>query len=97
MQGYDHSRLIVVIPFACKVLEQVMHSTVFKPPNPWLMAIMKLLSELYHFADLKLNLKFEIEVLCKNLSLDVKGKLGLVCERKREMRIIYLSLQPFLF
>lgn len=56
----------------CKVLEQVKDSRVFKPPNPWLMAIMKLLAELYHFADLKLNLKFEVEVLCKNIKLDIK-------------------------
>ncbi|KAJ3220906.1 hypothetical protein HK099_003913 [Clydaea vesicula] len=72
LEGYDNSRLIVVIPFVCKVLEQCMNSIVFKPPNPWLMATMKLLSELYHFADLKLNLKFEIEVLCKSAKLDVK-------------------------
>ncbi|KAJ3175056.1 hypothetical protein HDU87_006452 [Geranomyces variabilis] len=75
LEGYDSSRLIVVIPFVCKVLEQGSkhpESRVFKPPNPWLMAIMKLLAELYHFADLKLNLKFEIEVLCKNLKLLIK-------------------------
>ncbi|KAH6909843.1 hypothetical protein BKA70DRAFT_1425557 [Coprinopsis sp. MPI-PUGE-AT-0042] len=30
-----------------------------------------LLVELYHFADLKLNLKFEIEVLCKGLNIDL--------------------------
>ncbi|KAI8922013.1 CCR4-Not complex component, Not1-domain-containing protein [Powellomyces hirtus] len=75
LEGYDSSRLIVVIPFVCKVLEQGSKhpkSRVFKPPNPWLMAIMKLLAELYHFADLKLNLKFEIEVLCKNLKLAIK-------------------------
>ena len=74
MEGYDNNRLIVAIPFVCKVLEQVKDSKIFKPPNPWLMAIMKLLAELYHYADLKLNLKFEIEVLCKNIKLDIKGK-----------------------
>ena len=75
LEGYDSNKLIVVIPFVCKVLEQCMNGKVFKPPNPWLMAVVKLLSELYHFADLKLNLKFEIEVLCKNIKLDVKGEL----------------------
>jgi CCR4-NOT transcription complex subunit 1 len=72
LEGYDHKRLIVVIPFVCKILEQCSPSRVFNPPNPWLMAIMRLLAELYHFADLKLNLKFEIEVLCKNIKLDIK-------------------------
>lgn len=43
----------------------------FKPPNPWTMSLMNLLAELHQEVDLKLNLKFEIEVLCKNLNLDV--------------------------
>ncbi|KAK4047270.1 CCR4-NOT core subunit cdc39 [Microbotryomycetes sp. JL221] len=72
IQGYDSNRLIVAIPFVCKVLEQSAKSRVFKPPNPWLMAILRLLVELYQFAELKLNLKFEIEVLCKSLNLELK-------------------------
>ncbi|KAI8604517.1 CCR4-Not complex component, Not1-domain-containing protein [Dissophora ornata] len=72
IEGYDSNRLIVAIPFVCKVLEQCNKSKVFKPPNPWLMAIMRLLVELYQFADLKLHLKFEIEVLCNSLALDLK-------------------------
>ena len=35
------------------------------------MTVIALLAELYHFADLKLNLKFEIEVLCKGLNIDL--------------------------
>jgi CCR4-NOT transcription complex subunit 1 len=35
------------------------------------MAVIGVLAELYHFADLKLNLKFEIEVLCKALEIDL--------------------------
>ncbi|KAL1989410.1 hypothetical protein VTN96DRAFT_172 [Rasamsonia emersonii] len=72
IEGYDSQRLMVVIPFTCKVLLQAAKSTVFKPPNPWLMDILAVLIELYHFAELKLNLKFEIEVLCKDLELDHK-------------------------
>ena len=34
MEGFDSQRLIVVIPFVCKVLEQVNGSRVFRPPNP---------------------------------------------------------------
>ncbi|GAA5967764.1 hypothetical protein JCM8115_006439 [Rhodotorula mucilaginosa] len=72
IEGYDSNRLIVAIPFVCKVLEQCSKSRVFRPPNPWLMAILRLLVELYQFAELKLNLKFEIEVLCKSLDIDLK-------------------------
>ena len=43
----------------------------FKPPNPWTIAIMNVLSELHQEPDLKLNLKFEIEVLCKTLNIDI--------------------------
>jgi hypothetical protein len=35
------------------------------------MALMNVLAELHQEPDLKLNLKFEIEVLCKNLNIDV--------------------------
>lgn len=73
IEAHDTKRLIVVIPFVCKVLDQGRSSTVFRPPNPWLMDIIHLLIELYHNADLKLNQKFEIEVLCKSLSLDHKS------------------------
>jgi CCR4-NOT transcription complex subunit 1 len=73
MEAHDTKRLIVVIPFVCKVLLQGASSTVFRPPNPWLMDIIHLLIELYHHAELKLNLKFEIEVLCKGLNLDHKS------------------------
>ncbi|KAF1365387.1 Not1-domain-containing protein [Lizonia empirigonia] len=71
-EGYDTDRLLLVIPFTCKVLVQAAKSTIFKYPNPWLMEILGVLMELYHFADLKLNQKFEIEVLCKGLDLDHK-------------------------
>ncbi|KAI0129439.1 CCR4-Not complex component [Xylariales sp. AK1849] len=73
VEAYDTKRLIVVIPFVCKVLIQGARSTVYRPPNPWLMDILYLLIELYHNGDLKLNLKFEIEVLCKDLNLDHKS------------------------
>ncbi|GJJ12464.1 hypothetical protein Clacol_006706 [Clathrus columnatus] len=71
LEGYDSNRLIVAIPFVCKTLEACSRSIVFKPPNPWLMAVISLLAELYHFAELKLNLKFEIELLCKSLEVDL--------------------------
>ncbi|KAI9329571.1 CCR4-Not complex component, Not1-domain-containing protein [Obelidium mucronatum] len=87
LEGFESDRLIVVIPFVCKVLEQSHDSKVFKPPNPWLMAIMKLLSELYNYADLKLNLKFEIEVLCKKIQLDIKDIEPAIILRNRPNKL----------
>lgn len=96
IQGYDSNRLIVAIPFVCKVLEQCAKSRVFKPPNPWLMAILRLLVELYQFAELKLNLKFEIEVLCKTLNVDLKNvePTDLLRNRPKEAPPADLSLAP---
>ncbi|CAG8961261.1 hypothetical protein HYFRA_00013317 [Hymenoscyphus fraxineus] len=73
MEAYDTKRLPTVIPFVCKVLVQGKNSTVFKPPNPWIMDIIQLLMEIYHHAppaELKLNQKFAIEVLCSDLEVD---------------------------
>ncbi|KAJ7445783.1 Not1-domain-containing protein [Mycena galericulata] len=71
LEGYDSGRLVVAIPFVCKTLEPCAKSKIFRAPNPWLMAVISLLAELYHFAELKLNLKFEIEVLCKGLEINL--------------------------
>ena len=72
IEAYQTSRLIPIVPFVCKVLVQAAKSKVFKPPNPWTVEILSLLAELYHHADIKLNLKFEVEVLCKGLEVDFK-------------------------
>ncbi|KAF2814299.1 Not1-domain-containing protein [Mytilinidion resinicola] len=83
IEGYDTDRLLLVIPFTCKVLIQAAKSTVFKPPNPWTMEIIRILLELYKHADLKLNQKFEIEVLCKGLDLDYDKVTPSDCIRSR--------------
>ena len=63
--------LLYVVPFVTKVLESAAKSKVFKPPCPWTQGLMNLLAELHAEPDLKLNLKFEIEVLCKTLNLEI--------------------------
>jgi CCR4-NOT transcription complex subunit 1 len=86
IEGYDTDRLLLVIPFTCKVLIQAAKSTVFKPPNPWTMEIVRILLELYKHADLKLNQKFEIEVLCKGLDLDYNTVTPSDCIRSRPVQ-----------
>jgi CCR4-NOT transcription complex subunit 1 len=71
LEGYDSGRLIVVIPFVCRVLEQCGNSTVFKATNAWVNGVLRLLAEFYCFTELKLNLKFEIEVVCQRLNITV--------------------------
>jgi CCR4-NOT transcription complex subunit 1 len=72
IEAHQTQRLLIAIPFTCKVLSQAKDSRVFRPPQPWLMELVSFLVELYEYAELKLNLKFEIEVLCKDLGLDHK-------------------------
>ncbi|CAK8992992.1 CCR4-NOT transcription complex subunit 1 (CCR4-associated factor 1) [Durusdinium trenchii] len=72
LDGYERGWLIAVVPFAAKVLDGSKTSSVFSSNNPWILGILRTLAELYQLAELKLNLKFEIEVLCKNLSMDLK-------------------------
>ncbi|XP_011335843.1 CCR4-NOT transcription complex subunit 1 isoform X2 [Ooceraea biroi] len=84
--------LLYVVPFVAKVLESCAKSRVFRPPNPWTMAIMNVLAELHQEPDLKLNLKFEIEVLCKNLSIDV-GELKPVVYLKDPDKLRNLEYQ----
>lgn len=45
-----------------QVLESCQSSIAYQPPNPWTMPILGLLSEIYSMPNLKMNLKFEIEV-----------------------------------
>lgn len=75
MEAYHKGQqdLLYVVPFVAKIIESCAKSKVFKPPNPWTIAIMNVLAELHQEPDLKLNLKFEIEVLCKTLSIDVQS------------------------
>ena len=37
-------------------------SRVFRPPNPWVMPLLNTLKELYDVPDIKLSIKFELEV-----------------------------------
>ena len=70
--GFETGRLIAVCSFVAKIMEGVKDSKVFRPPNPWLMAILGLMRELYEIEDLKLNIKFEVQVLCKNINVKIE-------------------------
>ncbi|KAF4550963.1 Not1-like protein [Elsinoe fawcettii] len=95
IEAHQTQRLLIALPFTCKVLTQASHSAVFKPPNPWTMELIGILMELYHFADLKLNLKFEIEVLCKELELDHKKQEPADVIRTLPLATDETFLQPY--
>ncbi|XP_022553233.2 CCR4-NOT transcription complex subunit 1 isoform X1 [Brassica napus] len=87
VEAYEKGLMIAVIPFTSKVLEPCQNSIAYQPPNPWTMAILGLLAEIYSMPNLKMNLKFDIEVLFKNLGVDLKEVVptSLLKDRKREI------------
>lgn len=88
--------LLYVVPFVAKIVESCSKSKVFKPPNPWTVGIMNVLGELHQEPELKLNLKFEIEVLCKNLDLEVSALKPVVYlkDPERLHKLEYQLSQP---
>ncbi|KAK6936303.1 CCR4-NOT transcription complex subunit 1, HEAT repeat [Dillenia turbinata] len=88
IEAYEKGLMIAVIPFTSKViLEPCQGSLAYRPPNPWTMAILGLLVEIYQLPNLKMNLKFDIEVLFKNLGVDMKEvkPTSLLKDRVREV------------
>lgn len=69
LQGYETGKLIAVAPFLAKTLEGAKNSVIFRPPNPWLMGLLGVFRSVYNVDGLKMNIKFEVEVLCKNLGI----------------------------
>ena len=53
----------MILPFVVKILEKSVHSSVFLLPNPWTMAMIRLLVEIYDLPHLKTALKFDVEVV----------------------------------
>jgi CCR4-NOT transcription complex subunit 1 len=72
LQGYETGKLIAVAPFLAKTLEGAKNSIIFRPPNPWLMGLLGVFRSVYNVEGLKMNIKFEVEVLCKNLSIKLE-------------------------
>ncbi|MQM09385.1 hypothetical protein Taro_042254 [Colocasia esculenta] len=87
IEAYERGLMIAVIPFTSKILEPCQSSLAYKPPNPWTMGILSLLTEIYNLPNLKMNLKFDIEVLFKNLAVDLKDvkPTVLLKDRVREL------------
>lgn len=72
IQAHATQRLGIAIPFTAKVLAEATKGELFQLPNPWTVEILRILLELYQFAELRINHKFEIETLCTTLKFDMK-------------------------
>lgn len=95
LDAYANGKLIAAVPFCAKVLESCKKSKVYKSPNPWLMALVCLLKEVFLLPDVKLNLKFEVEVLFNHLSIkmgDVKDTELLATVPKKAQEVAAAAL-----
>ena len=87
VDAYERGKMIAVIPFVHKILDPCKNTKVFAPPNPWVMGLCSLLTEIYGMNKLKLNLKFEIEMMFKDLGLQAAEiePSNIVSGKAREM------------
>ncbi|GET88316.1 hypothetical protein, conserved [Leishmania tarentolae] len=66
-QGIREGKLVPVVSFITRVLTSCAKSRFFCPPNPWTMAQLALLMEMYTLPHLRVTLRFELELLLKSL------------------------------
>lgn len=72
IDAFEGGRMLPVLSFVRNLLEPCADSKAFRPPNPWVMAILGLLAEIYHLEGIRTSLKFEVELLFKHFSLQVQ-------------------------
>jgi CCR4-NOT transcription complex subunit 1 len=73
LSSYEKGNLIAIVPFVSKILASVPASKVFKTPNPWTVALLRLFVELYHVTDIRTTIQFEIELLFRALDVDMSS------------------------
>ncbi|CAI4229027.1 unnamed protein product [Auanema sp. JU1783] len=73
MEAYykGQQELLFVVPFIAKILFSCSKTEIFGASCAWIRSVLKILAELHNEPDLKINLKFEIEVLCKELNVEL--------------------------
>uniref|UniRef100_A0AC34Q1M4 CCR4-NOT transcription complex subunit 1 n=1 Tax=Panagrolaimus sp. JU765 TaxID=591449 RepID=A0AC34Q1M4_9BILA len=85
--------LLFVIPFITKVVISSKASIAFTPASAWIGLILRVLAEIHRQSDLKLNLKFEIEVLCKELHVTLESLGDDSCMLQDTERITRMTQQ----
>lgn len=85
--------LLYVVPFITKVLLATKQSSIFPPTCTWIYSILKVLAEIHNEPDLQLNLKFEIEVLCKELGIELR-EIEISNVLKDSTRLVCMHLFP---
>ena len=71
VDAYCQGMMLPVLSFVRNMLEPCATSVAFRPPNPWTMAILSLLVEIYNLDGIRTSIKFEVELLLKQLDLQL--------------------------
>ena len=71
LKAYEAGNLWAVLPFVSRILLQSVDSKVFRVPNPWLVAILRLLKEIHSHPRVHQNIKFEVELLYQGIQEDL--------------------------
>jgi len=70
LAAYQKGKLLSVVAFVARVLISCKSSRVFRPPNAYVMLLVRLLVEISNLPDIEMKITFEIEILIGKLSLD---------------------------
>ena len=71
--SYVKDKLIITIPFVCKVFSFVSKSKIFNINNPWINSILCLLKEIYFLHSLNHSIKREIHSFFENIKIDMNS------------------------
>ncbi|EAN77580.1 NOT1 [Trypanosoma brucei brucei TREU927] len=70
--GLREGKLMAVVSCIARVLHHCMDSRFFCPPNPWTMRQLCLLWEMYNLRNLRVTLRFEVDLLCKHMNVKLE-------------------------
>eukprot|EP01053_Blabericola_migrator_P004643 Blabericola_migrator_1__4642@NODE_245_length_10909_cov_149_723298_g207_i0_p1_GENE_NODE_245_length_10909_cov_149_723298_g207_i0NODE_245_length_10909_cov_149_723298_g207_i0_p1_ORF_typecomplete_len1725_score275_85CNOT1_CAF1_bind/PF16415_5/4_6e64CNOT1_CAF1_bind/PF16415_5/3_2e03CNOT1_TTP_bind/PF16417_5/1_7e32DUF3819/PF12842_7/4_3e32_NODE_245_length_10909_cov_149_723298_g207_i030858259 len=74
--SYERGICIVTVPLTCALLAHIKNSRTFRLPNPWTAQALFCLGNLYQVPNIKQTIHFEIELLMRNLELDLTHFIG---------------------
>ena len=82
-EGLPNYKIVVTLPFVVRVLQHTAQSTVFRPQNPWLMAMLGLLVEIHDLYEMDRAVKQQVEALVQSLSL----KMSDLADKKNQRSV----------
>ena len=96
IEAYQKGQLLPVLSFVRHLLEPCADSKAFRPPNPWVMAILALLAEVYSLDGLRTSHKFEVELLFKQMDLQLADVTpsSLLVNKPRDTSADNMDFQP---